>query len=49
MRPRGGQADELLDKVVNDKLDRHDHAHVQQARALRGERVREKKGEVGGE
>ena len=43
MGPRGGQADQLLDKVVNDELDGHDHAHVQQTRALGGERMREKK------
>jgi len=46
--PRGGQADQLLDKVVNDELDRHDHAYVQQAGALRGEWVGGKEGVGGG-
>jgi len=39
VRPRGGQADQLLDKVINDELDRHNHAHVQQTGALRREGV----------
>ena len=34
VRARGGQAHELLDKVVDDQLDRHNHPHVQQAGAL---------------
>lgn len=46
--PRGRQADELLDKVVDDELNGHNHADVQQTRALRGERVRGKEGEMEG-
>ena len=38
MSPRGGQADQLLDEVVDDELDGHNHAHVQQTRALRERR-----------
>jgi len=49
VRPRGGQDDQLLDEVVDDELDGHHHAHVQQARALRGERVGGKEGVEGRE